>query len=125
MRPVLDNGGGEALVGAPVTQLAVAVVTPAVEVSALGEGEDVRPGAVGEPDHLLVAERLHLLRCEGAVHVSQSWTTQLVSFSVLIDVGVVHLDVEECSEELLRQHSYAIKNQRGASKKAPLDFVDQ
>ena len=49
---------------------------------------------------------------------------------------MVHLDVEDCSEELLRQHSYAIKgaynrtfpcmeanypyaikNQRGASKK--------
>ena len=27
---------------------------------------------------------------------------------------VVHLEVENCSEELLRQQSYAIKNQRGA-----------
>ena len=27
---------------------------------------------------------------------------------------LVHLDVEDCSEELLRQQSYAIKNQRGA-----------
>ena len=26
---------------------------------------------------------------------------------------LVHLDVEDCSEELLRQQSYAIKNQRG------------
>ena len=31
------------------------------------------------------------------------------------DVRVVHLDVEDCSEELLRQQSYSIKNQRGAS----------
>ena len=69
---VLNDGGGEALVGAPVTQLAVAIVSPAVEVSALGEGEDVGPGAVGEPDHLLVAQRLHLLRGEGAVHISQA-----------------------------------------------------
>ena len=60
------------LVGAPVTQLAVAVMAPAVEVAALGEGEDVRPRAVGEPDHLLVAERLHLFRRQSAMHISQS-----------------------------------------------------
>ena len=30
--------------------------------------------------------------------------------------SVVHLDVEDFSEELLRQHSYAIKNQLVASK---------
>ena len=30
--------------------------------------------------------------------------------------SVVHLDVEDCSEKLLRQHSYAIKNQLVASK---------
>ena len=29
---------------------------------------------------------------------------------------VVHLDVEDCSEELLRQQSYAIKNQLGHPK---------
>ena len=29
---------------------------------------------------------------------------------------MVHLGVEDCSEDLLRQQSYAIKNQRGASK---------
>ena len=28
-------------------------------------------------------------------------------------VRLVHLDVEDCSEELLRQQSYAIKNQLG------------
>ena len=32
---------------------------------------------------------------------------------------LVHLHVEECSEELLRQQSYAIKNQRGGSKIPP------
>ena len=29
---------------------------------------------------------------------------------------MVHLDVEDCSEKLLRQHNYAIKNQLLASK---------
>ena len=29
---------------------------------------------------------------------------------------VVHLDVEDCSEELIRQQSYAIKNQLGHPK---------
>ena len=33
--------------------------------------------------------------------------------------SVVHLGVEDCSEELLRQQSYAIKNQRGARKIHP------
>ena len=33
-----------------------------------------------------------------------------------VDISVVHLDVEDCSEELLRQHSYAIKNQLVTSK---------
>jgi len=32
------------------------------------------------------------------------------------DSRVVHLDVEDCSEELLRQQSYAIKNQLGHPK---------
>ena len=32
------------------------------------------------------------------------------------ETRLVHLDVEECSEELLRQQSYAIKNQLGHPK---------
>ena len=32
-----------------------------------------------------------------------------------LQVGLVHLDVEDCSEELLRQQSYGIKNQLVAS----------
>ena len=38
------------------------------------------------------------------------WNYLLIIFSVL------HLDVEDSSEELLRQQSYAIKNQFVASK---------
>ena len=35
----------------------------------------------------------------------------------VVRVGrLVHLDVEDCSEELLRQQSYAIKNQLGHPK---------
>ena len=34
----------------------------------------------------------------------------------LCQTRLVHLDVEECSEELLRQQSYAIKNQLGHPK---------
>ena len=38
------------------------------------------------------------------------WSSSLLN-------SVVHLDVEDFSEEMLRQHYYAIKNQQGASKK--------
>ena len=44
---------------------------------------------------------------------TELWTELIFLFSV------VHLDVEGTSEELLRQLSYAIKNQRGASKIPP------
>ena len=37
-------------------------------------------------------------------------------FLVKLSAGVVHLAIEDCSEELLSQHSYAIKNQLVASK---------
>ena len=38
-----------------------------------------------------------------------------------VKIRFVHLDVKDLSEELLRQQSYAIKNQRGASKIHPND----
>ena len=38
---------------------------------------------------------------------------------------MVHLDVEECSEELLRQQSYAIKNQLGHPKPPTRGFGTQ
>ena len=40
------------------------------------------------------------------------WTLQPSIYSPA-DCRLVHLDVEDCSEELLRQQSYAIKNQLG------------
>ena len=71
---VLDDGRRQALVGAAVAQLTVSVVAPGVEISTLSEGEDVGPRAVGEPSDLLVAERLHQLGRERAVHVAQTQT---------------------------------------------------
>ncbi len=38
---------------------------------------------------------------------------------IILHLRVVHLDVEDTSEELLRQLPYAIKNQQGASKIPP------
>ena len=38
---------------------------------------------------------------------------------------LVHLDVEDCSEELLRQKSYAIKNQLGHPKPPTRSFETQ
>ena len=38
---------------------------------------------------------------------------------MLVTIRLVHLDVEDCSEELLRQQFYAIKNQQGASTIPP------
>ena len=58
------------LVGAAVAQLTVSVVSPAVQFPRLREGEDVGTGAVGEADDPLVAESLHLLGSESAVHVA-------------------------------------------------------
>ena len=36
-----------------------------------------------------------------------------------ISIRLVHLDVEDCSEEFLRQQSFAIKNQLVTSKAPP------
>ena len=46
--------------------------------------------------------------------------------SLIINVTLymlVHLDFEDCSEELLRQHSFAIKNQLVASKAPTRGFL--
>ena len=43
----------------------------------------------------------------------------------LLSGRVVHLDVEDCSEELLRQLSYAIKNQLGHPKPPTRGFGTQ
>ena len=40
----------------------------------------------------------------------------LIAVGVPGETRLVHLDVEDCSEELLSQQSYAIKNQLVASK---------
>ena len=45
--------------------------------------------------------------------------------SRLVQVRLVHLDVEDCSEELLRQQSYVIKNQLGHPKPPNRGFGTQ
>ena len=40
----------------------------------------------------------------------------MLDIVMMLCISVVHLDVEDCSEELLCQQSYAIKNQLVASK---------
>ena len=47
---------------------------------------------------------------------------KITSKNCLISCRLVHLDVEDCSEELLRQQSYAIKNQLGHPKPPPRWF---
>ena len=81
------------------------------------------PGKTGEggPRHHTGGHLVREAGHDGEGEVTSSGgaeQSQLVS-SDLQGVRVVHLDVEDCSEELRRQQSYAIKNQRGTIKIAP------